>query len=51
MMERILVLMPSDLVDALEDLMELNAKIEGENRNMSALVRKALYFYLRSKNV
>ena len=48
MMERILIHMPSDLVEQLEDLMELNAKIEGEKRSMSALVRRALYFYLRT---
>jgi|GEM_PF-3525953 len=51
MMERILILMPTDLVDALEDVMELNAKIDGEKRSMSALVRKALYFYLRTLKV
>jgi hypothetical protein len=49
MMERILIFMPSDLVDELEDFMKIQLKLEGERRNMSALVRRALYFYLRAQ--
>jgi Arc/MetJ-type ribon-helix-helix transcriptional regulator len=49
MMERVLIHMPPDLVDRLESVMEVQLKLYGEPRNMSALVRRALYAYLKSQ--